>query len=78
VEVEYQVRASGVVNLNGLGDGGGEATLFREQLPLPDADPDADSLSRDSLAAPASPLDSADGPDGPPGPDAIGAALPGD
>jgi hypothetical protein len=74
VEVEYQVRASGVVNLNGLGDGGGEATLFREQLPLPDAD----SLSRDSLAAPASPLDSADGPDGPPGPDAIGAALPGD
>jgi len=73
VLVEYQVRTSAVVNLNGLPGGGGEATLVREPPPVPEEEPAADSLAADSLAAPAPLGDSAGGPDAPPAADTLGA-----
>jgi hypothetical protein len=55
-EVEYRLRVSSVVNINGLGDGGGEVTLTYEPPPPP---PAADSTQ----AEPATPADSLAAPD---------------
>ncbi len=44
VGVEYQVRVTSVLNLNGLPEGGGEATLVLEAPPPPDTPAAADSV----------------------------------
>jgi hypothetical protein len=45
VEVEHTVRASGAVNINGVGGGGGETTLVRQLPPPPAEAPAADTTA---------------------------------
>jgi hypothetical protein len=42
--VEYEVRVSSIVNLNGLVGGGGEVTLVREAPSAPDSTAVPDSV----------------------------------
>jgi hypothetical protein len=62
VGVEYQVRVSSVVNVNGLPEGGGEAALLLEAPPPPDT-----PAAADSVQAPDTVLDGAPAPGTVPG-----------
>jgi hypothetical protein len=66
VGVEYQVRVTSVVNLNGLPEGGGEAMLLLEAPPPPDPPAAADSLPAADTV-----------PDGAPAPDTVPGNTPG-
>ena len=66
VGVEYQVRVSSAVNLNGLPEGGGEATLVLEAPPPPDTPAAADSVQAPDTV-----------PDGARAPDTVPANTPG-
>jgi hypothetical protein len=49
LDLPYELDASGVVNINGLADGGGSVPLVRESPPIPDSLPSSE-LETDTLA----------------------------